>query len=61
MKAKNISVGVIDLGNGSLQVWGTSFNIKGSIPSKDGVISKADHRKIENKIIAAIESIDFED
>jgi hypothetical protein len=60
MKARNVSVSVID-GGEELHVWGVSFTIKGSLPRQDGKVIESARRKIQKEIQRILEQVEFSD
>lgn len=59
-KPRNASVSIIDTPNG-IQVWCAKFDIKGSIPKKDGKVDEAARVKIQKRIEKVLEGVEFPD
>lgn len=59
MKAREISVGITDDGQGEIHVWCVSFRLKGSLPRPDGKVDEASRRSKEKEIAKLIASLDF--
>jgi len=60
MRAKNVSVSFYQQG-GELRLWGVSFTLKGSLPTKDGKMDSAAYNKKCREIEKLIASIEFPD
>jgi hypothetical protein len=59
MKARNVSASIYDGGDNTIQIWGVSFSLPGSLPRKDGKIIEDLRRKLEKEIERAIAEAEF--
>lgn len=59
-RPRNVSVHIIENANG-IHVWCASFDIKGSIPKKDGKVDETARLKIQKQLAKVLEGVEFPD
>lgn len=58
MKARNISVSVVENGDGTVKVWSATLTVPGTI-RKDGKVDEVLRRKLEKQIAAVLATVEF--
>lgn len=59
MKPKNVHVGVYQDQEDEVRVWCVSFTLKGATIKKNGKVSEALRKRMEENIRKFLESVDF--
>jgi hypothetical protein len=60
VKARNVSVSVVESDEGDVRVWACTFTIRGSI-RKNGEINEALRKQLQKKIATVISNMEFSD